>query len=191
MIRHYFRDLHKDIQSFVDKNSLIVDNFEITYDFIICSDMKALLNIMGINSVSEKFYCIYCKTFKDKYYDVKTILNNTSSNTNDIKRKLSDWSEISKVKNGIVNNMMIKTDIHNFIVDTLHLRIRIVEKIFSAVFISIVNSTKNQFFSTINQINIALINNQIPGEIYKVVLSDNYVKYKIKASNLNQRLKTL
>jgi hypothetical protein len=106
-------------------------------------------------------------------------------------RKLSDWYENSKVKNGIVNDMIIKTDIHNFVVDTLHLRIRIVEKIFSAVFSSIVNSNKNQFFTTINQFNIALMNNQTPGEIYKEVLNDNYVKYKIKASNLNQKLKTL
>ncbi len=35
------------------------------------------------------------------------------------------------------------------------------------------------------------MNNQTPGEIYKEVLNDNYVKYKIKASNLNQKLKTL
>ncbi len=86
---------------------------------------------------------------------------------------------------------MIKTDIHNIIVDTLHLRIRIVEKVFSAVFCSIVNSNKNQFFTTINQFNIALMNNQMPGAIYKDDLSVYYVKYKIKAPNLNQKLKAL
>jgi hypothetical protein len=190
MIRHYFRDLHKDLQSVVDKKSVKVENFDINYEFIICSDMKALLNLMGLNSVSGKYHCIYCKTSKEKFYEIKTFFDNISEK-NDIKRKLSDWSENSKVKNGIINDMMIKTDIHNFIVDTLHLRIRIVEKVFSAVFSSIVNSNKIQFFATINQFNNALINNQMPGEIYKEDLSDNYVKYKIKAPNLNQKLKAL
>jgi hypothetical protein len=53
MIRHYFRDLHKDIQSIVDKKSVKVENFDINYEFIICSDMKALLNIIMLNIKSK------------------------------------------------------------------------------------------------------------------------------------------
>ncbi len=74
MIRHYFRDLHKDIQLIVDKKSVKVKNFDINYDIIICSDMKSLLNIMGLNSVSWKFHCIYCKTSKEKFYEIKIFL---------------------------------------------------------------------------------------------------------------------
>jgi hypothetical protein len=54
MIRHYFRHLHKDLQSVVDKKSVKVESFHINYEFIICSDVKALL-IMELNNGTEQW----------------------------------------------------------------------------------------------------------------------------------------
>jgi hypothetical protein len=59
---HYFQDLHKDLQNLIDYKLVQFEGTDITYNFIACCVLKALLNVMGSNCVSGKYHCIYCKT---------------------------------------------------------------------------------------------------------------------------------
>jgi hypothetical protein len=62
VLKHYFNEMHKELEQKICLKSIICDNISIKYKFIICSDMKSLFTFMGLSGVCSKFNCIYCAT---------------------------------------------------------------------------------------------------------------------------------
>ncbi len=62
VLKHYFNEMHKELEQKICLKSIICDNISIKYKFIICLDMKSLFTFMGLSGVCSKFNCIYCAT---------------------------------------------------------------------------------------------------------------------------------
>jgi len=86
---------------------------------------------------------------------------------------------------------MIRLEPSHYITDTLHLRIRILEKVFYSVFSTIISLKKSDASKTIDEFNDELNINNIPGRIVSEKLSENHIKYKIKDLNLSSKMKSL
>jgi hypothetical protein len=79
VINHYFEGLHKQIQRKIDSNKVIIDNNVISFNFIICSDLKSLFTFMGMNSANGKYSCICCRTSKQDFCEVETFFGMNKS----------------------------------------------------------------------------------------------------------------
>jgi hypothetical protein len=90
----------------------------------------------GINSVCGKYYCIYYRSHKNSYSEVESFFLENKARFHlegGFGRDFTDWFDIKRSLYGIKNYMLITIRPDSFIIDTLHLRIRICEKFFSSV----------------------------------------------------------
>jgi hypothetical protein len=96
---------------------LIIDRVECDFNFIICSDMKSLLMFSGINSVCGKYCCIYCRSHKNSYSEVKSFFleNKARSHLEGLGRDSTDWFDIKRSLYDIKNDMSITIRPDSFI----------------------------------------------------------------------------
>jgi hypothetical protein len=106
-------------------------------------------------------------------------------------RDINDWSEIKRSNFGIRNDMIIKLEPENFIIDTLHLRIRILEKLFSSIISSVINYKKDTKNLIIDELNKNMKINNISASINSEIKSEFYIKYKLQSPNLNTKIKSM
>jgi hypothetical protein len=144
--------------------------------------MKSILNFMGINSVSGKYHCCYCKCPKDKSHDLSQKYE---------ERNIKDWDSIGKQSFGIIRKMIIELRPDYYIVDTFHLRLRVLEKFFSSILTTILNFRKDDDFKTIEELNLYFLSQNIVAKIVKIPINDNYIKYKINCPNLSTKVKAV
>jgi len=85
--------------------------------------------------------------------------------------------------------MIIKINPENYVVDTLHLRIRLTEKIFSSIISSLTNYLKNN--KVIEDLNKELQSNNINANIYSELKSEFFIKYKLRTLSLNTKIKAM
>jgi hypothetical protein len=194
VIKHYFKEFHEKIEHKIEKRSLKVNDFTLCFNFILCSDLKSLLTFSGINHVSGKYCCLYCRTAKHDFSNAKSFIeeNKARSHLNGgLGRQLQDWNDIKRGQFGIKNDMIMKIEPQNYIIDTLHLRIRITEKFFSSLLSSIIEKTRIKNLVIIEDLNFELNVSKINAKINLEVLSDVYIKYKLQANNLEMKIKSL
>ncbi len=189
ILKHDFDDLHKAIEFKISSNQINCDNFNIRFQLIICSDMKSLFTFLGLSGVCSKFNCIYCSINKNQISDVNNFFANQlwkSRLEGGLGRVESDWNDIKRDRIGIKNDMLVKISPNSVVIDTLHLRIRILEKFVSSVISSIINFELNDKF--VELMNEELKRNNICANIYSDVKSEFCIKYKINCLNLNVRI---
>jgi hypothetical protein len=189
ILKYYFDNLHKELENKSNLKSIICENISIEYKFIICSDMKSLYTFMGLSGVCSKFNCIYCTIPKNNLSEVNNFFDNhlwKPKIEGGLGRVENDWNDIKRENVGIKNDMLIKISPDSIVVDTLHLRLRILEKFLSSVISSVINYDKNSNFIEI--MNAELINKKITANIYSDIKSEYYIKYKINCLNLNVKI---
>jgi hypothetical protein len=192
VIKHYFKEFHENRK--IEKRSLKVNDFTLCFNFILCSDLKSLLTFSGINNVSEKYCCLYCRTAKHYFSNAKSFIeeNKARSHLNGgLGRQLKDWNDIKRGQFGIKKDMIMKIEPQNYVINTLHLRIRITEKFFSSLLSSIIEKTRIKYLVIIEDLNFELNISKINAKINLEVLSDVYIKYKLQANNLEMKIKSL
>jgi hypothetical protein len=148
----------------------------------------------GINSVCGKYCCIYCRSHKNSYSEVESFFLENKARSHlegGLGRDSTDWCDIKRGLYGIKNDMLITIRPDSFIIDTLHLRIRICEKFFSSVISSLISFKKDEKNSIIQEINSQLKANNLKATIHCEVKNENFVKYKIQSLNLNTKIKTI
>ena len=162
------------------RNFFTIILFEVSLRFIICSDYKSLLTTMGLNSVAGNYICVYCKANKKQFTDFELILSNKFE-----PRRIQDWDSQENTI-GIKKKMLIKlNNINDYVVDTLHLKIRISDKIIDASVMIVSNVMKLNINELIETLNTDIEKNNITAKL--VMIEQNNIK-KIAISN-TQNLK--
>ncbi len=80
--------------------------------------------------------------------------------------------------------MLIKIPVNCIVVDTLHLRMRIIEKFISSVLSSIVNKERNTNIDIIETLNKELQKNNFSATIHVETKGEFFIKYKLRCSDL-------
>jgi hypothetical protein len=135
-----------------------------------------------MNSANGKYSCTYCRTFKQVFCEAESFFGTNKSKSHLVEglgRNINDWSEIKRSNLSIRNDMIVKLEPENFIIDTLHLRIRILEKLFSLIISSIINYKKDNKNLIIDELNENMKINNISASIYSKIKMEFYIKYKL------------
>ena len=58
-----------EVNELISKGTITVDGQDVKLEFFLGGDMKFLLMIMGINSATADYACLWCKIHKDDRWD--------------------------------------------------------------------------------------------------------------------------
>ena len=125
-----------------EKNKIIIDNEEYTIKFIMGGDLKWLHAIMGLNACNSSHPCLWCKFHKDNFSklsgeclnDVKDLKRNIKEPLNNFKNQkgfLEEPKEFLGYQNTPIFDFI---DFEDCVFDTLHMLLRIVEKLMNLFF---------------------------------------------------------
>lgn len=60
-LKHFF----KEVNELIEKGQITVDGKDASINFFLGRDMKFLLMVMGMNSATADYACVWCKVHKD------------------------------------------------------------------------------------------------------------------------------
>ena len=123
----------REVNELISNGSTTVDGQNVQLEFFLGGDMKFLLMIMGINSATADYACVWCKIHKDNRWDTSKPFSHYNEapqwrNLEEIKKMCH-----SKDKFGCVNEPLINIPLTNVIPDELHLLLRITDKLLQNV----------------------------------------------------------
>lgn len=186
-----FEIFHQLINNTINKDKIIVNGIELDFECFICSDYKALLMIVGLNSVAGKQHCVYCKAKKVEFINYDNFFENVINNTN-LKRTIKDFDD-EKFNNGFVNKPLLRLrKMSHYIIDTLHLRLRIIDKFVSSV-LSAVKDKEGivNIKELVDKLNKTFIDKYCNSSLHINEKSKFYFEYKILTYSLEIKIKTL
>lgn len=120
----------QEVNELIDKQTISIDGKEIKLKFFLGGDMKFLLMIMGLNSATADYACLWCKIFKEDRWD--TSKPSDYYNKEPLKRDLQEIKRLchcSKDNYGCINEPLLNILLTNVIADELHLLLRITDKL--------------------------------------------------------------
>ena len=130
------------------------------------------------------------KRKKKDFINYNNFFENNISNTN-LKRTVEDLDS-TVFTDGFVNKPILKLkQISHYVIDTLHLRLRITDKLVSSVFNTVISNetlTANEFFDKLND---KLKDNYCNSSIHIYEKNEFYIEYKIYTYCLQNKIKTL
>ena len=112
----------------IDKQSISIDGKEIRLK--LGGDMTFLLMIMGMNSATADYACLWCTIFKEDRWDTSKPSDNYIKVP--LKRDLQEIKRLcqcSKDNYGCINEPLLNIPLSNVIADELHLLLRITDKL--------------------------------------------------------------
>lgn len=83
----------QEVNELIDKQTISIDGKEIKLKFFLGGDMKFLLMIMGLNSATADYACLWCKIFKEDRWD--TSKPSDYYNKEPLKRDLQEIKTLS------------------------------------------------------------------------------------------------
>ena len=121
--------LFDEVNELIRKGTMSVDGQDVELEFFLGGDLKFLLMIMGINSATADYACLWCKIHKDNRWDT----SKPFSHYNDVPQ----WRTLEEIKQmchskdnfGCIHKPLIDIPLTNVIPDELHLLLRITDKV--------------------------------------------------------------
>ena len=129
-LKHFF----KEVNELIEKGQITVDGKDIDINFFLGGDMKFLLMVMGMNSATADYACLWCKIHKDNRWDTTKLSN--YYNQQPLQRTLEEIKKLCKCKEnnyGCINEPLLNIPLTNVIADELHLLLRITDKLLQNV----------------------------------------------------------
>jgi hypothetical protein len=120
-VKECLKEISLSLESLRKKGKVEIEGKEFKLKFFLGGDMKFLRLAMGLNACNSNFSCTWCMTHKDQYHlNEKSIIDNNF-------RKIGN-SVIGS--DGYINSPIFKfIDFDDVVFDTLHLLLRITEKL--------------------------------------------------------------
>ena len=129
-LKHFF----KEVNELIEKGQITVDGKDISINFFLGGDMKFLLMVMGMNSATADYACLWCKIHKDNRWDTSKPSN--YYNQQPLQRTLEEIKKLCKCKEnnyGCINEPLLNVPLTNVIADELYLLLRITDKLLQNV----------------------------------------------------------
>lgn len=118
-----------EVNALISKGTISVDGEDVQLEFFLGGDMKFLLMIMGLNSATGDYACLWCKIHKDDRWDTSKPFSKYN--------EVPQWRTLEEIKQmchskdnfGCINEPLINIPLTNVIPDELHLLLRITDKL--------------------------------------------------------------
>jgi len=143
-LKHFF----KEVNELIEKGQITADGKDVSVNFFLGGDMKLLLMVMGINSTTADYACLWCKVHKDNRWDTTKLSN--YYNQQPIQRTLEEIKKLCKCKEnnyGCINEPLLNTALTNVIADELHLLLQITDKLLQNVIDEVLESDAVEDFN--------------------------------------------
>ena len=124
----------EEVNGLIDQGSISIDGNDIKLNFFLGGDMKFLLMIMGLNSATADYACLWCKIHKDDRWDISKPADHY--NKEPLKRTLDEIKKLCNSKDnnyGCIKEPLLNISLSNVIADELHLLLRITDKLLQNV----------------------------------------------------------
>ena len=127
-------DFFDEVNSLIETGSLLVDGNKVKLEFFLGGDYKFLLMIMGLNSATADYACLWCEIHKQFRWD--TSKDFLFYNTEPLKRTLENIKKQCQCKSsnyGCINPPLINIDLDHVLADELHLLLRVTDRMLQNV----------------------------------------------------------
>ncbi|CAB4016317.1 Hypothetical predicted protein [Paramuricea clavata] len=127
-------DFFDEVNSLIETGSLLVDCNEVKLEFFLGGDYKFLLMIMGLNSATADYACLWCEIHRQFRWDTSKDL--LFYNTGPLKRTLENIKKQCQCKSsnyGCINPALINIDLDHVLADELHLLLRVTDRMLQKV----------------------------------------------------------
>ena len=153
-IDYFFHECHQQLQQYIDHRKIVVESNEFKLKFIMCCDYKSLLMTIGMKSVMSANNCIYCLAKKDDYSNYNKYLDVNIEENSKLIRDIDTLAHTDNPPLIYLENM------DNYVIDTLHLVIRVSEKFLNSCFRAAINAldlnTNQEIEKWVDEINTHL-----------------------------------
>lgn len=126
-------NLFREINKLIKKGSILINGKEVKLEFFLGGDVKFLLMIMGLNSATADYACVWCKVHKDNRWDTSKDMTFYSEDPQ--RRTLDEIKKNSKSKDnyGCIYQPLIDIELDDVVPDELHLLLRVTDRLLENV----------------------------------------------------------
>lgn len=124
------KDFFQEVNSLIEQGAILIDGQKVKLEFFLGGDFKFLAMIMGINSATANFACLWCKVHKQNRWD--TSKSCYFFHEDDQKRTLEEIKNLCQKKGdnfGCIHPPLINIDLDHVVPDELHLLLRITDRL--------------------------------------------------------------
>lgn len=123
----------KEVNGLIKRGKLSVDGEEVKLDFFLGGDLKFLLLILGLNSASSDYACLWCTVHKNDRWDMSKPMNYYNEKPH--MRTIEDIKTLWQCDEnfGCIHEPLLDIPVTNVIPDELHLLLRITDRILQNV----------------------------------------------------------
>ncbi|XP_071107750.1 uncharacterized protein [Haliotis cracherodii] len=118
--------LCEEINSVIEAGRVHIDDKEIAVNIVFCADMKMILTVMGLGGVSCNHSCPWCLVHRDDRHNMTHPLDYFNSDN-----MMRNWQRVTehaaKREYGVHHTPLLKIEMEDFILDELHLLLRITD----------------------------------------------------------------
>ncbi|CAB3981176.1 Hypothetical predicted protein, partial [Paramuricea clavata] len=111
----------QEVNGLIESGTMLIDDTEVNLEFFLGGDLKFLVMIMGINSATANYSCLWCNIHKNNRWDTSKCFNFYHQNKQ--KRTLEDIEKLCSKKSdnyGCINPPLIKIDLdHVNVIDEI------------------------------------------------------------------------
>ena len=141
----------REVNELINKGFIVIDDKEIQLEFFLGGDLKFLLMIMGLNSASSNYACLWCKVHKHNRWDTSKPLNYYNEGTQ--QRNLADLKKLCQTKGekfGCIYPPLIDIELDHVVPDELHLFLRVTDRLLENVIDEIIEQASIADFNKPN-----------------------------------------
>lgn len=126
-------NVFKEVNGLIHKGKLSIDGQEVKLDFYLGGDLKFLLLILGLNSASSDYACLWCTVHKNNRWDMSKPMS--FYNEKPHKRTIESIRKLWKSDEnfGCIHEPLLDIPVENVIPDELHLLLRITDRLLQNV----------------------------------------------------------
>ena len=142
-----FKTTFSEIDSLIDKGTIIVGGEEVKLEFFLGGDYTFLLTVMGLKGATSLYACLWCKIHKDKRWEADKHFHHFNSPP--MMRTLLEIKELVKKGKGdycCVKVPLLNIDLDHVIVDELHLLLRVMDVMLDNIITEVIDWGKDEDF---------------------------------------------
>ena len=142
-----FKTTFSEINSLIDKGTIIVGGQEVKLEFFLGGDYTFLLTVMGLKGATSLYACLWCKIHKDKRWETDKHFQHFNSPL--MMRTLLEIKELVKKGKGdccCVKVPPLNIDLDHVIVDELHLLLRVMDVMLDNIITEVIDWGKDEDF---------------------------------------------
>ena len=147
-----FKTTFSEINSLIDKGTIIVGGQEVKLEFFLGGDYKFLLTVMGLKGATSLYACLWCKIHKDKRWETDKHFHHFNSPP--MMRTLLEIKELVKKGKGdycCVKVPLLNIDLDHVIVDELHLLLHVMDVMLDNIITEVIDWDKDEDLEKISK----------------------------------------